>query len=360
MAGSRSAVASYADKRRQGRDEYRFTVRAIKASGYLSALKLVIGGMCLFTMGLGLLTIIHPLGPGDPTARAIQLIISMSALPVGIWWMVAPWPSYWLAIGFVAWGDVSLAIGAMLYTTPQTQISTAVDMAVIGVFAAFLLGIWVLAAHCAAAAILLTTLTVRSAILDDYTWFDLYPFLAPAVLTVVVLPFVIQATIEGGRRGIRGTARQANRDPMSGLLNRRGMYSEAKKLLDSQPTRIAAALIDLDRFKEINDRLGHEEGDEVLKTVAAVLRSSVRHGDIVARVGGDEFVVIAAMQQITDIDGFAERLRTALAAVADTVSASVGIASGDVGGDWKDVVDSVLRQADRAMYDAKRRARGTS
>lgn len=345
---------SVAGTRHRGRDEYRFTIRAIKASGYLSALKSVIGGMCLLITGLGLLTLMHPLGPGDGTARTIQSIISLSALPVGIWWIVAPWPSYRMAIAFVAWGDVSLGIASLLYSTPQAQISTAVDMAVIGVFAAFLLGSWVLTAHCAAAAILLAVLTIRSTVVHDLSWFDLYPFLAPAFLTVVLLPIFIQAIIEGGRRGIRGTVRQAIRDPMSGLFNRRGMYAAAKGLLDSHPSKIAAALIDLDRFKDINDRLGHERGDDVLRAVAAALRSAVRQGDIVARVGGDEFVVIAPLQDISDIDGFAERLQTALASVADTVTASIGVAWGDVGGDGRDVVDSVLRRADRAMYDAKR------
>lgn len=342
--------------RHRGRDQYRFTVRAIEASGYLSALKFVIGGMCLLIMGLGMLTLMHPLGPESGTARTIQLIINVSALPVGIWWIVAPWPSYGMAIAFVAWGDVSLGVAALLYRTPQAQISTAIDMAVIGVFAAFLLGTWVLAVHCAAAASLLAVLTIRSTVVDDLDWFDLYLFLAPAFLTVVLLPIFIQATIEGGRRGIRGAVRQAIRDPMSGLLNRRGMYAAAKQLLDSHAGTIAAAVIDLDRFKELNDRLGHDRGDAALKAVAEALRFAVRHGDIVARIGGDEFVVIAAIQDPGDVEGFTERLRTALGSVADTVTASIGVAWAEVGKGGDDVVDSLLRRADHAMYDAKRRA----
>jgi diguanylate cyclase (GGDEF)-like protein len=338
-----------------GRDEYRFATEAIRASGYLSTLKAVIGGLCLSMAGLAWLTLLHPLGPDSAAGRMIQFVVGVSTLLVGVGWMVGRWPSYFMAIAFVAWGDIAVGIASVLVKTPEARICTVTDMTMIGVFVAFLLGPWVLAAHCAAAAALLSGLTIHSVLAEGLGWFHLYPFLAPAFASVVLLPILIQAVIEGGRRGIRITARQALRDPMTGLYNRRGMYAEAKPLLARRtPTTLVAAVVDLDRFKQLNDRRGHEYGDDALKMVAAALRSTIRSGDIAVRLGGDEFVVIAAVASPDDIGSFTERLQSALDTVAATITASVGVAWTSDRQDASAVVDTLLRHADRAVYEAKR------
>lgn len=338
-----------------GRDEYRFTTEAIRGSGYLSLLKAVIGGLCLSMTGLAWLTLLHPLGPASAAGRLIQFVLGASTLVVGVAWMVGRWPSYRMAIAFAAWGDIAVGIASVLFTTPEARICTVTDMAMIGVFVAFLLGPWVLAAHCAAAAALLMGLTIHSVIAEDLDWFYLYPFLAPAFASVVLLPIVIQAVIEGGRRGIRVTARHAILDPMTALYNRRGMHVAAKPLIARRTqTTLVAAVVDLDRFKQLNDSRGHEYGDDVLKTVAAALRSTIRSSDIVARLGGDEFVVIAAVASPDDIGSFTERLQSALDTVAARITASVGVAWTSDREDGSAIVDTLLRHADRAMYEAKR------
>jgi diguanylate cyclase (GGDEF)-like protein len=338
-----------------GRDEYRFTTEAIRGSGYLSKLKVVIGGLCLSMTGLAWLTLLHPLGPDSAAGRIIQFVLGATTLLVGAVWMVARWPSYLMAIAFAAWGDIAVGIASVLVKTPEARICTVTEMALIGVFVAFLLGPWVLAAHCAAAAALLIGLTIDSVLAEDLDWFHLYPFLAPAFASVVLLPVLLQAVIEGGRRGIRVTARHAVRDPMTGLYNRRGMHAEAKPLLARRiPTTLIVAVVDLDRFKQLNDHRGHECGDDALKKVAAALRSIVRRGDIAARLGGDEFVVIAAVASPDDIWSFTQRLQSALDAVAATITASVGVAWTSDRADDSAVVDTLLRHADRAMYEAKR------
>lgn len=152
------------------------------------------------------------------------------------------------------------------------------------------------------------------------------------------------------------TVREAMQDPMTGLYNRRGMYSAARRLAPARTSVIVvAAVIDLDGFKDLNDTHGHEHGDSVLRDVADVLHSCVRAGDVVARTGGDEFVVVAALGSPSAVDGFISRLRSALYSAADTVTASVGIAwcySHD--GCDNPTLDEVLRLADTAMYESKR------
>ncbi len=157
--------------------------------------------------------------------------------------------------------------------------------------------------------------------------------------------------------------RQALHDALTGLPNRTLLRQRADAALDgAAPGSVALMLIDLDRFKEINDTLGHAHGDVVLQAVAERLRGAVRGTDTVARLGGDEFAVL-----LPGVEGAqaAEELATrALAALvggveADGISldveASIGIAmAGDDGTD----VEALLRNADIAMYSAKDRSLG--
>ena len=337
------------------REGYRFTSAAIVESGYLQTLKVAIGGLCISMAALGSISLLHPLGPHGAVSRTIQSVVAASALLVGVWWMIGRWPSYVAAVAFVVWADASVGIAATLLGTAPARMCTIIDMVLPGLFAGLVLGTWVLAAHCALGAALIIGVTVHSVVLEHMGWFALFPFQAPALSAVVVLPIVTQAVIEGGRGGWRSTAQQAMCDPMTGLSNRRGMYMAAQQLITRHPSAaLVAAAIDLDRFKQINDHSGHQRGDEVLRAVAAALRSAVRRGDIIARPGGDEFMVIAAMDDPTGVDNFVERLQAVLNDTAGTVTASVGVAWQSLRIDDGDIIDTLLRHADRVMYDAKR------
>ncbi|HAV36959.1 MAG TPA: bifunctional diguanylate cyclase/phosphodiesterase [Massilia sp.] len=152
----------------------------------------------------------------------------------------------------------------------------------------------------------------------------------------------------------------AHHDPLTGLANRTLLQDELKRAIEfalSNELLGALAFLDLDNFKYINDNFGHEAGDVVLREIASRLRASVREGDTVARVGGDEFVLVIRDQPSTQhVADLVERIRRSVGApitvagkeiVAGT---SIGVSLFPLDGDN---VDRVMRAADAAMYHAK-------
>lgn len=145
-------------------------------------------------------------------------------------------------------------------------------------------------------------------------------------------------------------------DPLTGLANRRQLLHHLEQALtEAAPGHIVAvAYIDLDGFKNVNDRSGHHAGDQVLREVAQCLSSNVRTGDLVARTGGDEFVVVSQdLPEAASASYLAERLLRRLLKNPSTsglVAASMGVAVCD---DPSTTPDDLLQRADAQMYRAK-------
>ena len=156
----------------------------------------------------------------------------------------------------------------------------------------------------------------------------------------------------------------ATTDPLTGLANRRALESAVDRETggfrrDGRP--FAILTIDVDRFKELNDRLGHAAGDRALAVIADVLRRELRVSDVGARIGGDEFAAV-----LRDTDGVrAASIERRLSAAAEhelalaglTLGISVGTA---VAGPDGATLDELLRTADARLYEAKRRRRASS
>jgi diguanylate cyclase (GGDEF)-like protein len=153
--------------------------------------------------------------------------------------------------------------------------------------------------------------------------------------------------------------RISREDPLTGLANRRA-WDEALVRECARSTRhgddFAILLCDLDQLKEINDRLGHPVGDAVLRSLAKLLANRVRRGDVVARIGGDEFAVLTLGCGLLPATELAEELRrsveaeTTPAAGLGNVTISVGVA------EWEgedDLPETIMLRADRRLYTAK-------
>ncbi|EPN08356.1 response regulator/sensory box/GGDEF domain/EAL domain protein, partial [Pseudomonas syringae pv. actinidiae ICMP 18804] len=158
--------------------------------------------------------------------------------------------------------------------------------------------------------------------------------------------------------------KQAVTDALTGLLNRRGLYQAVESMLlrnERADKYLVVLFMDLDGFKQINDALGHDAGDQVLLWVAEQFKDSMRPYDVLARIGGDEFtVVIDGLDYPEQAAKIAEKLiervsgRRQVNGVDITLGASVGIATfPDCGSN----LDGLLRAADIAMYEAKRAGR---
>ena len=158
-------------------------------------------------------------------------------------------------------------------------------------------------------------------------------------------------------------AQQALKDPLTGLLNRAGLTQQLDSALHRAARNnqfLAVMMIDLDGFKPINDTHGHDAGDQVLITVAQRLKDCARGSDMIARFGGDEFVVIAeGIASPADAMTLSERILAAIQQPIELktgqqvrVSASIGVTYSDA--DAQDTTDQLLKKADNAMYQRKR------
>jgi diguanylate cyclase (GGDEF)-like protein/PAS domain S-box-containing protein len=167
--------------------------------------------------------------------------------------------------------------------------------------------------------------------------------------------------IDARRRGEEMLRHLADHDTLSGLFNRRRFLEELEREVE-RGGRGAVLLIDLDKFKQVNDSLGHAAGDAVIRRVGESLTARLRTSDVTARLGGDEFGIILRRVGAAEADRVAaevlEHVEAALQATTEgaEVSLSIGLAPFDRG-DGREP-DELLRAADEAMYRAKGRGGG--
>jgi diguanylate cyclase (GGDEF)-like protein len=180
------------------------------------------------------------------------------------------------------------------------------------------------------------------------------------VLYVVGAAFIVLVLAKD--RAVRAYKAAAATDALTGLLNRRGFFEAARTMMAGNQAAIApvsALAFDLDHFKSINDNFGHAAGDAMLALFAAVVRKTMRGGDIIGRVGGEEFVALVS-GTLAEAAIAAERMRKAVAVATSggeghgiPMTVSIGVACGSPNAS----IDTLIARADAALYRAKANGR---
>ena len=239
------------------------------------------------------------------------------------------WPCAMVMIGLAAWQGQRLDGDGRLEGWSLMIIPTAVSFASLGVVA------------------------------DDH-WSDQGPLPMALAIAALVVCMARAALTFRENIALADSHRQAVTDSLTGLPNRRLFLDRAERATAAarrDGERVGVMIIDLDRFKEVNDTLGHHSGDVMLREIARRLTAAVRESDTIARLGGDEFAVL--LPDLTDAAGAETVARTLGDAIATPIilgalsldtEASIGIA---VFPDDGDDVTQLLQRADVAMYTAK-------
>ncbi|WP_447917855.1 diguanylate cyclase [Achromobacter aegrifaciens] len=156
---------------------------------------------------------------------------------------------------------------------------------------------------------------------------------------------------------IRDLRRETTTDTLTGLLNRRGL-DEVLALLQAEEQPVAIVAIDIDHFKNVNDRYGHAAGDRALRALAQLMSEGSRSGDTLARAGGEEFVMLLPGAPLEAAIGLLERLRQRMAAEPGAMAAPLTISAGVAAyPEHGATLEAALQRADQALYYAKNHGR---
>jgi diguanylate cyclase (GGDEF)-like protein len=194
----------------------------------------------------------------------------------------------------------------------------------------------------------------------DSVWLTVLSF--EALLFTIAIAFILLAMAKERTEYRHKTA--AMIDPLTGIANRRSFLQDGNELMkriDANPCPTAVLLMDLDHFKSINDRFGHAIGDRVLQVFADEARATVRAGDLLGRLGGEEFAAVLHNAGMDKAVVLAERMRCAFAQAAREVDGRPIAATVSIGMVVNDAcafdLPGLLGQADHALYHAKERGR---
>ncbi|NEM06674.1 diguanylate cyclase [Geodermatophilus normandii] len=267
----------------------------------------------------------------------------------------------WQTFGLVLLGDLVYVVVALCIEDP-VRYATPLVLLFPSVVAAWFLVPWMLAVHMAVTPVAVVVAMQHS--YDGVGGLAVQAAISAGMLDLVAVGVSLLRRRE--QRLLAATEALSQHDPLTGLANRRYLVEQVPRLWRQarrEGQRVAALVIDLDHFKQVNDRHGHAAGDAVLQAVAGVLADTVRPSDVLARLGGEELVVLGLVGDPGEAAHLAERLRLAVCAARSAqghaVTASIGVALARPG-DGEDAGGALWRlvgRADAAMYAAKQGGR---
>lgn len=313
----------------------------------------MMGGIVVILGAVPVLMLKSPSGPTTTVGQTVSVLVAVFCMVLAAVWFTR-WPSRRQSVAFSVTANLCIAAVCLVWPNPLTGLLACVAFAALAGYVAFFHS-----GHFLVMVLSTAALTAAVRALEIARAGDVY--LAAVALLVIgiavlAVPFSAQVLVHL----LGDDALQSHTDSLTGLRNRRGFYRSVRELLRARPGRrppyLMVAMVDLDRFKHVNDTRGHATGDRLLVAVAASLRQAAYIRAVVARVGGEEFLV-AEVTAHDDADAMAERLRRAVAETDGGITASVGVAChvlDGTGGDGRAVVSGLVEAADLAMYQAKR------
>jgi diguanylate cyclase (GGDEF)-like protein len=172
---------------------------------------------------------------------------------------------------------------------------------------------------------------------------------------VLVYAYILMGRIESSRKTLEHSS---STDTLTGLLNRRALLAAADDLFDrihQSGGRLVLMFADMDRFKGVNDGFGHATGDEALQKLGNILRDAIRDGDVAARYGGDEFVVLLHNATLDEAEPIARRIQARVNEYASErgldFSVTIGLGEAPLHGAS---IDTLLDRVDEALYRSKK------
>ncbi|WP_433561525.1 diguanylate cyclase [Nocardia sp. CA-151230] len=324
--------------------DYRWLVRTLESRGALVPIKgfVAAGGAIMAAI-----TILNRQSQAGPVGlgRLVLVFTITAAVLWTVYWSVAPWPSERLSLALVAGADVLITIGCLVDRNALYGSLLLMTLIVTGGYLTMFHGPRILAVHAGwslLSVLMLAWLTVEDADGD----------IALAVSAVLTMASVTVGLLPALHFCYWVLRMDALTDPLTRLLNRRGLdYYVSSWFGSHDRTTVCVMSIDLDRFKTVNDTYGHSAGDEVLIRIASCLRAECPPGGVVARSGGEEFVVSVRLGEHAAI-AEAERLRRAIEGSGAPVTASIGVAVAEPDSPHCDL-EVMLRNSDSAMYRGK-------
>ncbi|MDP9429215.1 MAG: GGDEF domain-containing protein [Actinomycetota bacterium] len=328
--------------------------------GRVAALTLA-GLLCLgAALGLANLFVGGVLREGAPV-RVVYGSTLVLLVAIGAWLAFRRRVGRWETFGLVLLGDLVYVVIATCIEDPVRH-ATPLMLLFPAFVAAWFLGSWMFAVNMVAT--VLACLLALGSSYDNPLALAIQVGVSSGVLNAASLGVhVLRRRVQ---RLLEATQALSHQDPLTGLSNRRVLVEQAPRVWRQarrEGLRVAALVLDLDHFKQLNDAHGHAAGDAVLQAVAASLSATVRPSDVLARTGGEEMLVLGLVSDPAEAYQLAERLRSAVRTsrtdAGHSVTASIGIALARPvdGEDAADAMWRLVDRADGAMYEAKRAGR---
>jgi diguanylate cyclase (GGDEF)-like protein len=337
----------------QGSDHYGWLSGYLHARGMGGPTRVMMAGISA-SMALSLVAlVVSSDGPRGAVPVAMTGVAFFGGAAGTILW-AARWPTRLQSVLFALASNASIALACLAHPVPLAALLGCVAFATSGAYIAFFHNTRFVLFNFGVAASVGVIEAARLAASGSVALAGVDLWL---VLQInIALPFAIQWLV----RALGVDLLRADRDPLTGLLNRRAFQHKVLGLLAVRRTGDAyllVALVDLDNFKALNDNHGHSAGDRALVQVAKALQSTTRNTAIIARSGGEEFVIADTMSSL-DPTPLAQLICDAIAALPVRVTASVGTACAALGDVYdrgrQPLIEQLVTAADAAMYHAKR------